>query len=195
MNQQYDEDKKELEAHFEARVQSYVELGESPEQAVASAREKFGETETLVRELSWQQWLRSPIIAAVVGLLGAILAPEWLALQQAGLRAVQTSNEGREMVIIAYYLIVIFIPLIPMFACAFLSGCWVCRNEPQKRAMKQGFGGVVVLYLLLMVLGKVPFENIIVFFVHAIYLWMGIWTKDWKLGCQLRRQNAKKIQF
>ncbi|MBB6049407.1 permease prefix domain 1-containing protein [Armatimonas rosea] len=57
-----DEDKAELEAHLAERVQAYIELGETPEQAALSAREKFGETETVLRELRWQGLRRSPIL-------------------------------------------------------------------------------------------------------------------------------------
>jgi hypothetical protein len=76
-NQQFEEDKFELEMHFQERVRAYVELGETPEQAELSAREKFGETEAVVRELRWQRVLRSPIfwglICAAVYLLATVL--------------------------------------------------------------------------------------------------------------------------
>jgi hypothetical protein len=57
-----DEDRLELEAHFAERVQAYIELGETPEQAALSAREKFGETEQVLQELRWQGLRRSPIL-------------------------------------------------------------------------------------------------------------------------------------
>lgn len=60
-NQQFNEDQRELEAHFAERVQAYIELGETPEQAAISARQKFGETESVLRELRYQKALRSPI--------------------------------------------------------------------------------------------------------------------------------------
>jgi hypothetical protein len=46
-----EEDRTELDAHLAERVQAYIELGETPEQAEISAREKFGETETVVRDV------------------------------------------------------------------------------------------------------------------------------------------------
>ena len=73
MNQKLqDEDKAELEAHFSQRVHAYVELGESPEQALASARAKFGETEAVVRELHWQRTMRQPL---KIGMLAGV---SWL---------------------------------------------------------------------------------------------------------------------
>lgn len=73
-NQQFEEDRAELEAHFTERVKAYVELGETQEQAEASAREKFGSTEPVLRELRWQRALRHPL---AIGVLGGLC---WLAL-------------------------------------------------------------------------------------------------------------------
>lgn len=73
MNQRFDENRAELEAHFKERVQAYIELGESPEQANISAREKFGETKAIVRELRSQAVLRSPIPWAIFCAMGYIL--------------------------------------------------------------------------------------------------------------------------
>ncbi|WP_309709858.1 permease prefix domain 1-containing protein [Armatimonas sp.] len=61
-----DEDRAELEAHFAERMQAYVELGETPEQAQISAREKFGETERVLKELRWQGLRRSPILWGLI---------------------------------------------------------------------------------------------------------------------------------
>lgn len=73
-NQQFrDEDRAELEGHFAERLQAYVELGETPEQAVLSARAKFGETEAVVRELHWQRIVRQPL---QIGMLAGV---SWLA--------------------------------------------------------------------------------------------------------------------
>jgi hypothetical protein len=75
MNQKLlDEDRRELEAHFAERVQAYIELGETPEEALISAREKFGQTEAVVQELHQQRTMRSPLVVAS---LGALL---WFAL-------------------------------------------------------------------------------------------------------------------
>jgi hypothetical protein len=65
-NQQFNEDKAELDAHFEARVQSYIELGETPEQALISATKKFGATDSVARELWWRRVWRSPMTGGVV---------------------------------------------------------------------------------------------------------------------------------
>lgn len=83
-----DEDKAELEAHFAERVQAYIELGETPEQALLSAREKFGETDQALQELKQQRARRHPVVigglaglcwlatAAVLHLLtGSLVAP------------------------------------------------------------------------------------------------------------------------
>ena len=72
MKQQFKEDRAELEAHFADRVQAYVELGETPEQANLSAQEKFGETDTVMRKLRWQAVLRSPIAWGLVCATGYI---------------------------------------------------------------------------------------------------------------------------
>jgi len=72
----FDEDKAELEAHFAERVRAYVELGETPEQAALSAQEKFGETETVMRELRWQhrrRSFRSPIAGGLIFAAGFLL--------------------------------------------------------------------------------------------------------------------------
>jgi hypothetical protein len=66
---QLDEDTTELEAHFQERVHAYIELGETPEQAVLSARTKFGQTEAVARELHYQRRLRRP---ATIGALAGI---------------------------------------------------------------------------------------------------------------------------
>lgn len=73
-NQRFEEDRAELEAHFAERVKAYLELGETQEQAEASAREKFGATEPVLRELLWQKTLRHPV---AIGILGGLC---WLAL-------------------------------------------------------------------------------------------------------------------
>jgi hypothetical protein len=65
-NQQRNEDQRELEAHFAERVQAYIELGETPEQAVLSARQKFGETEAVLKELQYQRRLRRPVTIGVL---------------------------------------------------------------------------------------------------------------------------------
>ena len=49
MNRRFDEDRAEMEAHFRERVRAYLELGESPEEAEASARRKFGDLEESLR--------------------------------------------------------------------------------------------------------------------------------------------------
>jgi hypothetical protein len=68
-NQRFNEDQVELDAHFAERVQAYIELGETPQQAHISATEKFGETETVARELRQQKHLRSPLAVAFLGAL------------------------------------------------------------------------------------------------------------------------------
>ena len=68
-----DEDRMELEAHFAERVQAYLELGESPKQALISAREKFGETERVLSELRWQGLRHSPILWGLVCASGYLL--------------------------------------------------------------------------------------------------------------------------
>ena len=65
MNQRFDEDRAELEAHFAERVQAYIELGETPEQAKISALQKFGETEMVRRKLRSQRILHSPLLWAI----------------------------------------------------------------------------------------------------------------------------------
>ncbi|WP_309709855.1 permease prefix domain 1-containing protein [Armatimonas sp.] len=72
-NQRFEDDQAELEAHFAERVQAYLELGETPEQAQLSAREKFGDLETLKRQLCWQRMRRHPVI------IGALAGLCWLA--------------------------------------------------------------------------------------------------------------------
>lgn len=73
-NQRFrDEDRLELEAHFAERVQAYIELGETREQAERSAREKFGEPEHVLKELRHQRELRRPVA------LGALAGLCWLA--------------------------------------------------------------------------------------------------------------------
>lgn len=66
MKQRFEEDRAELEAHFAERVQAYIELGETPEQAQLSAREKFGQTETVIRTLRWQRVTNSPLFWGVL---------------------------------------------------------------------------------------------------------------------------------
>ena len=74
MNQKLlDEDLRELEAHFAERVQAYFELGETPEQAVISAREKFGETERALGELQRQRLRHSPILWGLISAGGYLL--------------------------------------------------------------------------------------------------------------------------
>ena len=86
MNQKFqNDDRLELEAHFAERVQAYIEIGETPEQALISAREKFGETKAVVRELKWQKALRSPltsgVICAMIHLVMAVLTKSpWASL-------------------------------------------------------------------------------------------------------------------
>jgi len=73
MRQRFSEDRVELEAHFADRVQSYIELGETPEQARISAAEKFGETESVVRELERRKLMQSPIVRAAIWAVGYML--------------------------------------------------------------------------------------------------------------------------
>ncbi|MCX6365238.1 MAG: hypothetical protein NTX57_00795 [Armatimonadetes bacterium] len=54
-------------------MQAYLELGETPDQALVSAREKFGETEIVLRELRWQGLRRSPILWGLVCAGGYLL--------------------------------------------------------------------------------------------------------------------------
>jgi hypothetical protein len=61
-------DRSELEAHIAERVQAYIELGETPEQAALSAYKKFGVMETVLRQLRWQRALRAPLPTACVSL-------------------------------------------------------------------------------------------------------------------------------
>lgn len=77
MNQQFEEDRAELEAHFQARVQAYIELGETPEQAVRSARQKFGEMQTTLEELKRQRY-RQSLLRKPLGILGICI--HWLIL-------------------------------------------------------------------------------------------------------------------
>ena len=75
MNQKLrDEDQVELEAHFAERMQAYIELGETPEQAQLSAREKFGETEAVLKELKRQRAQRHPVA------IGVLAGLSWLAV-------------------------------------------------------------------------------------------------------------------
>ena len=69
----FNEDQAELEAHFTERVQAYIELGETTEQAIISARDKFGETEIVLRELRWQGLRRSPILWGLICAVGYLL--------------------------------------------------------------------------------------------------------------------------
>jgi hypothetical protein len=86
MRQKYtDEDRLELEAHFAERVQAYIELGETPEQALISARAKFGEHMPVLRELHRRRLLRHPLLvasSAAAGWLGlwALLGVPMLAI-------------------------------------------------------------------------------------------------------------------
>ncbi|MBB6049406.1 permease prefix domain 1-containing protein [Armatimonas rosea] len=73
-NQRFNEDQVELEAHLAERIQAYVELGETPEQALVSAREKFGETEVVLKELRLQRNRRHPVA------IGALAGLCWLAV-------------------------------------------------------------------------------------------------------------------
>lgn len=73
MKQHFDEDRAEIDAHFAERVQAYVELGETQAQAEASAREKFGEVEPIVRQLGWQRVRQHPMT------IGALAGCLWLA--------------------------------------------------------------------------------------------------------------------
>lgn len=73
-NQRFEEDQVELEAHFAERMQAYLELGETPDQALVSAREKFGETEALLKELKQQRARRHPVA------IGALAGLCWLAM-------------------------------------------------------------------------------------------------------------------
>jgi hypothetical protein len=73
MRQRFDEDRAELEAHFAERLQAYIELGETPEQAKISALKKFGETEAVMRKLQRQRVLNSPILWAVVCATGSLV--------------------------------------------------------------------------------------------------------------------------
>ena len=69
----FNEDQAELEAHFTERVQAYLELGETPEEALLSAQEKFGETERVLSELRWQRLRRSPILWGLICAGGYLL--------------------------------------------------------------------------------------------------------------------------
>jgi hypothetical protein len=68
-----DEDRLELEAHFAERVQAYLELGETPEQALRSAQEKFGKAEGVLTELRLQREVRRPLM------IGGLAGLCWLA--------------------------------------------------------------------------------------------------------------------
>ena len=74
MRQRFNEDQAEVQAHFAERVQAYVELGETPEQAIVSAREKFGETRVVMRTLQRQRVWNSPIAWALACAVAQILA-------------------------------------------------------------------------------------------------------------------------
>ena len=69
----HDEDRAELEMHFAERVQAYIELGETPEQAQLSATEKFGETEQVLKTLHGQGLRRSPILWGLICAGGYLL--------------------------------------------------------------------------------------------------------------------------
>lgn len=73
-NQRFEEDRLELEAHFAERVQAYIELGETPEQALQSARAKFGERTPVLHALHRRRLLRHPVLVALSAGAG------WLAL-------------------------------------------------------------------------------------------------------------------
>lgn len=73
MKQQFNEDRAELEAHFYERVQAYVELGETPEQAKISAVAKFGETEVVLGQLRRRRARQSPVFWGAVFATGYIL--------------------------------------------------------------------------------------------------------------------------
>jgi len=64
-----DEDRAELEAHFQERVQAYIELGETPEQAEISAVAKFGEVEATLKELRRQR-VANRLISKSIGVMG-----------------------------------------------------------------------------------------------------------------------------
>jgi hypothetical protein len=64
-----DEDQVELDVHFAERVQAYLEIGETSEQAQISARQKFGEVKAVRRELLWRKALRHQVLVVLgVGL-------------------------------------------------------------------------------------------------------------------------------
>ncbi len=73
MNQRFDEDRAELEAHFAERVAAYIELGETPEQAKVSALKKFGETEVVMHGLRRQRVLNSSLLWALVCATGNLV--------------------------------------------------------------------------------------------------------------------------
>ena len=74
MNQRFEEDRAEIEAHFADRVNAYIELGETPEQAQLSALEKFGEKEIVIQQLRKQSILKSPTSWSVVCAVGIIVS-------------------------------------------------------------------------------------------------------------------------
>lgn len=73
MNQRFDEDRAELEAHIADRVQAYIELGDTPEQARIAALAKFGETEVVLKQLHRQRIARSHLVWAGVCATGSIV--------------------------------------------------------------------------------------------------------------------------
>lgn len=129
-----DEDRLELEAHFAERVQAYIELGETPQQALISAREKFGETEMVVQELRQQRALRSPLVVAALGALvwfALTTASFVLMVSAASLLNVMGANLHPALTLVLSVLALCFGVLLP----AFLAGHTLGYRFPKQRGV------------------------------------------------------------
>lgn len=61
MSRWFSQDRAELEAHFAERVQTYLDLGMSEEEANRLAQEKFGDLDSQLRALRYQRHVGTPL--------------------------------------------------------------------------------------------------------------------------------------
>lgn len=158
MNQRFDEDRAELEAHLAERVRAYVELGETPEQAALSAYEKFGDIRSELRKLLWRRRLRSPFATACVGFA---VSATMMSL---------VSESPFQMALVFNLL-------------GFPAGRWLRKQKKQVSFFLLGIFLSAILHSLLYLCGKISISIPIIVFFHLMIpyaSWFGTWTKEWE---------------
>ena len=176
-----DEDQLELEAHFVARVQSYIELGETPEQALLSAREKFGAVETALREVGTQCRLRHPLVYTSVALLATViyLPLSWVVpwIELAGTLQTTLPTAMTLLLLALASLLALGVIAIP-----FWLGRWMGKKPMPTRAVRLGvtLGAGLVCFTGLLNKDPQTIFRLMELVGLASGIWIGTWTKEWE---------------